>query len=139
MSGGGEERGEDRGGRRRGDYYYDDDDVVVGDDDTRLPRGPRRHVRPIERRAMSILPSADRGRHRRRGVGIAFPPCTAQEHAVRVRACCSCPTYYPFFLHRVLTPPPAVDKEKKMLMDMGLPTGNVDEQIQKLSQERSSL
>jgi hypothetical protein len=30
-------------------------------------------------------------------------------------------------------------QEKKMLMDMGLPTGDVDEQIKKLSQERSSL
>jgi len=30
-------------------------------------------------------------------------------------------------------------QEKKMLIDMGLPTGDVDEQIKKLSQERSSL
>ena len=30
-------------------------------------------------------------------------------------------------------------QEKKMLIDMGLPTGNVDEQIKKLLQERSSL
>lgn len=30
-------------------------------------------------------------------------------------------------------------QEKKMLMDMGLPNGDVDEQIKKLSQERSSL
>jgi hypothetical protein len=30
-------------------------------------------------------------------------------------------------------------QEKKMLMDMGLPTGDVDEQIKKMSQERSSL